>query len=124
MKGRPFGTVAFHGDVPRRHVADANHGQVANLALGDKPLYIFVIPRISIEKVDCDEAVAGLDLAHQLPFRGHVGAKRLFRQNVFAVRQSLVDLLRPRVRQGEQADRIDGGIGKDGLGRIVDGSVG
>ena len=110
--------------MPRRHVADTDHGQITNLALCNKPLYIFVIPRISIEKVDRNEAVAGLDLAHQLPFGGHVGGKRLLRQNVLPGRQSSVDLLRSRVCQGEEADHIDGGIGEDGIGSFVDGGVG
>ena len=124
VKGRPFGIVSFHGHMPGRHVADTDHSQITNLGLGDKPLYIFVIPRIPIEKVDRNEAVAGLDLAHQLPFGGHVGAERLFGQNVLAARQSSVDLLRPRVSQGEQSHHIDGGIGKDSIGSLVDGGVG
>jgi hypothetical protein len=122
VKGRPFGIVSFHRHMAGRHVADADHGQVANLAFGDKPPYIFVISRISIEKIDCNEAVAGLDLAHQLPLGGHVGGKRFFRQHELAARQSLADLLRPRVCQGEEADHINGGIGEDRIGSFVDGS--
>jgi hypothetical protein len=116
--------VSFYGHVPRRHVADADHRQITNLALGNKPLYIFVIPRISIEKVDRNAAVAGLDLAHQLPFGGHVGAKRFLSQHVFAERQSLADLLRAGVGQGEQADYVDRGISKNRIRSFVDGSVG
>src|SRR5207302_10442088 len=57
VKGRSFGIVSFHRHVPRRHVADTDYSQITNLALGDKPLYIFVIPRIPVEKVDRNEAV-------------------------------------------------------------------
>ena len=124
MERRTFGIVAFQRHVAGRHVADADHGQIADLALGDEALDIFVIPGIAIEEIDGDEAVAGFDLVHEVPFCGYVGANRFFRQHVFPVCQSMANLLRACICQGEQTHGIDGRVAENRLRAFVDGGVG
>lgn len=102
-------------------MADPDNGQVADLSLGDKSLDIFVIPGIPIEKVDGNEAIAGLDLPDQLPFCCDVGAKGLFCEDMLAVGERLSDLLWPCVSQGEQSDHVNRRIVEDGIGGFVDG---
>ena len=95
---------------------DADHGEVADLALGDEALNVLVIPGIAIEKIDGDEAVAGFDLVDQVPFCGDVGANRFFRQHVFPVCQGMANLLRACISQGEQSDGIDRRVAENGFG--------
>ena len=102
------GKAAFKRHVARRHMADPDDRQLTDLALCDEAPDILVVPGIAIEQVDGDEAVAGFDLAHQLPFGGDIGAQRLFRQYMLVVGQGLPNLLRPGIGQGKQSHGIDG----------------
>jgi hypothetical protein len=52
---------------------DADDGQIANLIVCSKPTDILVIPGVPVEKVYCDKAIAGLDLADELPFGTDIG---------------------------------------------------
>src|SRR6476469_2627518 len=75
MKWRAFRIVALKRHVSGRHVADTDQGQIANLACGNEPLDLLVIPGIAIEEIYGHETVAGLNLADQIPLCVHVGCK-------------------------------------------------
>src|SRR5271165_4880590 len=52
VERRAFGIVPFQRHVARRHMADPDHGQVANLPLRNKSLNVLVVPGVPIEQVD------------------------------------------------------------------------
>jgi len=85
--------MAFERHVARRHMADADDGQIPNLSIANKTVDIFVIPGIPVKQVDCDEAVTRLDFVYQLPFRSYVGANGLLGQHMLAGGKSLADLV-------------------------------
>jgi hypothetical protein len=123
VKGRALGFMALEGHVARGHVADANDGEVADFALCDELLNFLVIPGVAVEQINRDETVAGFDFADELPFGFDVGRDGLFGKHMLAVGQGLADLLRTGICQGEQADGVDAGISKDGVGSAVDDGV-
>ena len=79
-----------------------------------------MVPGISIEEIDRHQTVASFNLSYQLPFRAYVGAERLFRQYMLVVRQSLPNVLRPRIRKRKQSHGIDRRVAKDGIGVVTD----
>jgi hypothetical protein len=105
-------------------VADADYGEVSDFAFGNEALNILVIPGIAIEQINGDQAVAGFNLMHQVPFDGHIGADRFFRQHVLVVGKGMANLLWSRIGQGKQAYGINGWVVKDGIGTLVDCGVG
>src|SRR5262245_18163722 len=73
----PLRVVSFLRHMPRRHVAYANDGQIADLPIGNEALKVLVIPGVPVEEVNGDEAVASLDLTGQLPLRVNLSCKWL-----------------------------------------------
>ena len=101
VEWRAFGIVAFERHVSGRHMADADHSQVADFTVGNEVLNFFVIPGVAVEQIDGNEAVAGLDLADELPFGRDVGSDRLFREHVLVELESLSNLRGPCVGESE-----------------------
>ena len=124
VKGRALGVVTLEGHMAGGHVADANDSEVANFALRDELLDFLVIPGVAVKEIDGNDAVASLDFANEVPLGTHVGGDGLFGEDVFMRSESAADLLGTGIRESEKADNVDGRIGEDGFGGLINGGGG
>ena len=83
VKRRTFRFVTLGGHVAGRHVANPQDRQIADFSLGDERPHILVIPRVSVEQINRDEPIAGLDFLDQLPFRLDIRRQRFLGDDMF-----------------------------------------
>ena len=89
------------------HVADADNGQLANLAPPDKFLDRVVIPRATQIKIHRAQRLGFLHATHGLPLALDRIRHRLFRHDMLPASHRLPDLPQAGIRQGEQSDDLN-----------------
>ena len=112
VEGGTLVFVPFARCKSRRHVADADDGQFAYLALVYPMFYIIMVPRVAQVQVDGREDGGVLGSFHRLPFFLNAFGNGFLADDVFSTCHGFLNLVPARVGQGKQSDHFYAVVGK------------
>ncbi len=123
VERRAFGTVPLLRHMAGSHMADANNGQLSDLAFADEIHNYLVVPRRTVEHIHRHHPIGALHHSHDIPLGFDGLGDGFFEQQVFAGSQPFTNLFGAGVGKGEKTDYIHRRVGENNIFVECDQSV-